>query len=133
MKTVDGNGNSVVKCVWPPSPLNVTSDFLKECVEPSDNWNTYRIKLYENGKEFSMYLYYIIILKSKLTLIYYFDYTILIFLDDFGKAWYKHVALSDQSTSEVDHQNLNKTKNKRMYSQSFMMPDETNTSSDEGN
>ncbi|KAL5239088.1 hypothetical protein ACI65C_006498 [Semiaphis heraclei] len=76
LQTVDGYGNSVVKCVWPPSTFHVTSDYLKECVEPADNWSTYRIKLYENGKEYG----------------------------DFGKAWYKHVALSDQSASEVDQQ-----------------------------
>jgi len=56
LKTVDGSGNVLVKCVWPPSTLQVTSDVLKEGLEPTDNWGTYRIKLHENGKEYSMYI-----------------------------------------------------------------------------
>lgn len=57
LKTVDSDGNAVTKCVWPPRTIHVTSDILKEAVEPSDDWNTYRIKLYENGKEYSTYLF----------------------------------------------------------------------------
>jgi len=55
LKTVDGHGNAIVKCMWPPATLHVTSDVLKEAMEPLDDWNTYRIKLFENGKEYSMY------------------------------------------------------------------------------
>ncbi|KAE9522566.1 hypothetical protein AGLY_017036, partial [Aphis glycines] len=52
--TVDGHGNAIVKCMWPPATLHVTSDVLKEAMEPFDDWNTYRIKLFENGKEYSI-------------------------------------------------------------------------------
>eukprot|EP00102_Acyrthosiphon_pisum_P020586 XP_016657796.1 PREDICTED: uncharacterized protein LOC107883013 [Acyrthosiphon pisum] len=105
LKTVDGSGNILVKCVWPPSTLQVTSDVLKEGLEPTDNWGTYRIKLHENGKEYS----------------------------DFGKAWHTHVTLSDQSASEVEQQIINKTKNKRMWGQSSVSQIVANsdTSSDE--
>ncbi|KAE9524410.1 hypothetical protein AGLY_015131 [Aphis glycines] len=51
LKTVDRHGNAIVKCMWPPVTLHVTSDVLKEAMEPFDDWNTYRIKLFENGKE----------------------------------------------------------------------------------
>ncbi|XP_025197400.1 uncharacterized protein LOC112596117 [Melanaphis sacchari] len=105
LKTVDNDGNTFDKCVWPPRTFHVTSDFLKEAVEPSDNWITYKIKLYENGKEYS----------------------------DFSKAWYKHVALSEESASEVEQQLLTmKNKNKRLYGQSSMMLEDSDTSSDEG-
>lgn len=59
LKTVDGHGNTIVKCVWPPSAFHVTSDTLKEAMEPLDDWKTYKIKLFENGKEYSMYPLYI--------------------------------------------------------------------------
>ncbi|XP_050064473.1 uncharacterized protein LOC114126263 [Aphis gossypii] len=106
LKTVDGHGNAIVKCMWPPATLHVTSDVLKEAMEPLDDWNTYRIKLFENGKEYS----------------------------DFGKAWYRHGALTEESASEIEQQNLNKkNKNKRLYGQSSsMMCGDSDTSSDEG-
>lgn len=63
---------------------------------------------------------------------YYFEYTLFIFICDFGKAWYKHVALSDQSASEVDQQKKNKFKNKRCWSK-LMMSENSDTSDDEGN
>ncbi|KAL4112367.1 hypothetical protein QTP88_016175 [Uroleucon formosanum] len=50
-ETLDGDGNAMVKCVWPPRTCHVTSDLLKEALESSNNWNTYKIKLYENVKE----------------------------------------------------------------------------------
>lgn len=42
--------------MWPPSNIHVNSESLIEAVEPSDDWNSYKIKLYENGKEYSKYL-----------------------------------------------------------------------------
>jgi len=68
LKTVDNDGNRIEKCVWPPRTFHVTSDYLKEAVEPSDDWNTYRVKLYENGKEYSMYLLNISIVLMKMNL-----------------------------------------------------------------
>ena len=62
LKSVDSDGNVVVKCVWPP--LHVTSDMLQDAMEPLDDWCSYRIKLRENGKEYSMYIIPIINLYS---------------------------------------------------------------------
>lgn len=56
LKTIDSYGKTVVKCMWPPSNIHVNSESLIEAVEPSDDWNSYKIKLYENGKEYSKYL-----------------------------------------------------------------------------
>lgn len=55
---MDGDGNTVLTSVCPPPTLHVTSDVLKEGMEPSSNWSTYLIKLHENGKEYSMYPLY---------------------------------------------------------------------------
>ncbi|KAE9544391.1 hypothetical protein AGLY_001570 [Aphis glycines] len=106
LKTVNGHGNAILKCMWPPATLHVTSDVLKEAMEPLDDCNTYRIKLFENGKEYS----------------------------DFGKAWYRHGALTEESASEIEQQHLNKkNKNKRLYGQSSsMMCGDSDTSSNEG-
>ncbi|XP_050434162.1 uncharacterized protein LOC126841625 [Adelges cooleyi] len=70
LKSVDGLGNQVIKCLWPPF-LNVTSDIIQNAMEPSDNWSTHTIKLQENGKEYSC----------------------------FNKAWHKQVEMSEESSS----------------------------------
>lgn len=56
------------------------------------------------------------------------------FVGDFGKAWYRHGALTEESASEIEQQHLNKkNKNKRLYGQSSsMMCGDSDTSSDEG-
>lgn len=65
LKTVDNDGNRIEKYVWPPRTFH---DYLKEAVEPLDDWNTYGVKLYENGKEYSMYLLNISIVLMKMNL-----------------------------------------------------------------
>ncbi|XP_050440070.1 uncharacterized protein LOC126845464 [Adelges cooleyi] len=71
LKSVDGLGNKVIKCLWAPFS-NVTSDIIQNAMEPSDNWSTHTIKLQENGKEYSC----------------------------FNKAWHKQVEMSEESSTE---------------------------------
>lgn len=55
------------------------------------------------------------------------------FVGDFSKAWYRHVELSEETASEVEQQLLNmKNKNKKLYGQSSMIREDSDTSSDEG-
>jgi len=55
-----------------------------------------------------------------------------LYLGDFSKAWYRHVALSEESASEIEQQHI-QNKNKRLYGQSAMIREDSDTSSEEGN
>jgi len=56
------------------------------------------------------------------------------FVGDFGKSWYRHCAITEDSASKIEQQHLNiKNKNKRLYGQSLLtICEDSDTSSDEG-
>lgn len=75
--------------------------------------------------------------KSSLAQVLYLNYLLFKhkpFVGDFNKVWYRHVTLSKESASEIEHQHNIQNKNKRFYGQSsVMIHEDSDTSSEEGN
>ncbi|XP_022180196.1 uncharacterized protein LOC111040570 [Myzus persicae] len=75
IRTSSPDGRTIIYCKWPPPPTTVTSDIINIASEPQIDWPSYKIRLANNGKEFT----------------------------NFKKAWhYKFVLSSDSSANEVD-------------------------------
>ncbi|KAE9526673.1 hypothetical protein AGLY_013321 [Aphis glycines] len=75
IRTSSPDGRTIIYCKWPPPPTSVTSDIINIASEPQIDWPSYKIRLANNGKEFT----------------------------NFKKAWHhKFVLTSDLSANEVD-------------------------------
>lgn len=58
-KTACPDGRTIIYCKWPPPRTIVSSDIINSAIEPENDWPSYKIRLTNNGKEFSKYNCYL--------------------------------------------------------------------------